>query len=123
MTNALAWIASRARRENELHRQRFADVWEWQRNQPPGDERLQFARWYGEWTGNFRPRRGGLDDAPLTPGLHSGHVSDAYERYLEYLSAVYEPGRMGPPVPPLQAASPPAKPELPGSDGAAETVL
>jgi hypothetical protein len=52
---------SRARRENELHRQRFASVWEWQWNHPPvGPARVAAARWYSEWTGAARPRRGGL---------------------------------------------------------------
>jgi len=53
-----------ARRENELHRQRFADVWNWQRSQPEGAERVEAAQWYGEWTGAARPRRGGIDDGP-----------------------------------------------------------
>src|SRR6266436_8245748 len=89
----------RARRENELHRQRFAEVWNWQRSEPEGEARTQAARWYGEWTGNYRPRRGGLDDAPLTPGLHSGDEDEAYRNYLDFLAAVYHPGRLGPPRP------------------------
>lgn len=95
-----------ARRENELHRRRFADVWNWQRNQPEGPERIEAARWYGEWTGAARPRRGGLDDGPQTPGLHSADEDDAYGRYVEFLDAVNEPGRLGSPVQPLS-------PELP----------
>jgi hypothetical protein len=86
-----------ARRENELHRRRFAEVWNWQRNEPEDDARTQSARWYGEWTGNYRPRRGGLDDAALTPGLHSGSEDEAYRDYLGFLDAVYHPGQLGAP--------------------------
>jgi hypothetical protein len=92
-----------ARRENELHRRRFAEVWNWQRDQPDGDERAQAARWFGEWTGASRPFRGGKDSPPQTPGLHSAGADDAYDRYIEFLGAVYEPGRLGAPRPMLQA--------------------
>jgi hypothetical protein len=97
---------SRARRENELHRQRFADVWGWQRSQPAGPERVDSARWFSEWTGAARPRRGGLDSGPMTPGMHSGDVDEAYERYVDYLGAVYQPGRLGSPVQRLHEAQP-----------------
>lgn len=113
----------RARRENELHRQRFASVWEWQRNHPPaGPARVSAARWYSEWTGAARPRRGGLDSGPITPGQHSGDVDDAYNRYIDFLSAVYEPGRLGAPIPPLQEDDPltASRPESPVSGSAAE---
>lgn len=92
-----------ARRENALHRQRFTEVWRWWHDQPDGPDRTEAIRWYDEWTGAARPRRGGLDDGPQAPGLHSPGVGDAYERYVEFLGAVYEPGRLGPPRPPLQA--------------------
>ena len=113
----------RDRRENELHRQRFASVWEWQRNHPPvGPARVAASRWYSEWTGNARPRRGGLDPGPMTPGQHSGDVDDAYERYIDFLDDVYQPGRLVPPIPPLQAEDLPlaSPPELPVSGGADE---
>jgi hypothetical protein len=96
----------KARRENELHRRRFTEVWNWQRDQPEGRDRMEAARWYGEWTGAASPRRGGLDDGPQTPGLHSADADDAYERYIEFLGAVYEPGRMGAPRQPLQGELP-----------------
>lgn len=119
-------LSARAgQRENHLHRQRFASVWGWQRNHPPvGPTRVAAARWYSEWTGNAKPLRGGLDPVPITPGQHSGDVDDAYERYIEFLDAIYEPGRLVPPIPPLQAqdltsASPP---ELPDSDSADEAT-
>jgi hypothetical protein len=108
---------SRARRENQLHRQRFADVWEWQRSQPEGHQRADAARWFGEWTGASRPCRGGLDDGPQTPGLHSGDADDAYERYVDFLDAAYQPGRMGPPVQPITVVRPTEPPELPGPGG------
>jgi hypothetical protein len=90
----------RMRRENELHRQRFAEVWTWQRDQPAGEERAKAARWFGEWTG-ARPLHRSLDDGPQTPGLHSADADDAYERYVEFLGAIYEPGRLGPARAPL----------------------
>ena len=102
----------RARQENELHRQRFEEVWNWQRDQPAGEERVKSARWYGEWTGTDRPYRGGLDPKPLTPGLHSGDVDNAYNDYLAFLSAVYEPGRLGRPRPLLAN---PARRSVPGN--------
>lgn len=77
----------RARWENELHRRRFADVWNWQNHRPEGDQRID-ARWYGEWTGAARPRHGGHGGGPQTPGLHSATADDAYERYIEFLSAL-----------------------------------
>ena len=92
----------RARWENELHRRRFADVWNWQRDQPEGDQRVDAARWYGEWNGAATPRHGGDGGGPQTPGLHSAAEDDAYERYVEFLSALYEPGRLGSPAQPLQ---------------------
>lgn len=97
----------RDRRENELHRRRFLSVWEWQRNQPEGDQRVNAARWFSEWTGAAKPRRGGLDPGPQTPGLHSENPNEAYRFYVEFLSAVYEPGRLGPPTPPLEDELPP----------------
>jgi hypothetical protein len=96
-----------ARRENGLHRQRFTEVWNWQHGQPDGEARLQAARWYAEWTGAARPRRGGLNDGPQSPGLHSADADGAYDRYVEFLGAVYEPGRLG-------AAREPLHDELPG---------
>jgi hypothetical protein len=86
-----------ARRENELHRQRFMDLYRWWHDVPDGPERVAAIRWFGEWTGAHKPLSGGLDDGPQTPGLHAGSAGEAYEDYLNFLSAVYEPGRLGPP--------------------------
>jgi hypothetical protein len=70
-------------------------AWNWQRQQPDGPDRVKAVRWFGEWTGADKPYRGGLDDGPQTPGLHSGDAGDAYERYVDFLGAVYESGRLG----------------------------
>jgi hypothetical protein len=86
-----------ARHETWLHRQRFTEVWNWQDSEPPGEERAQSARWFGEWTGASLPYRGGKDSPPQTPGLHSASADDAYQRYLEFLGAQYEPGPLGTP--------------------------
>lgn len=119
MTTALAWIAavggvlatvgtwlgpvrarwelraeqlrnSQARRENELHRKRFGDVWNWWRDQPE-DSRVDAIHWYSEWTGVVRPRRAGIDNGPMTPGLHNGNEDGAYQDYVQFLEAVYQP--------------------------------
>jgi hypothetical protein len=93
--------AGRDRRENEMHRTRFAEVWSWQREETDREERVRRARWFGEWTGADKPFRGGLDPGPLTPGLHSGSAVEAYQNYVDFLGEVYEPGRMGSPRPVL----------------------
>jgi hypothetical protein len=51
----------------------------------------------------------------MTPGQHSGDVDDAYNCYIDFLDAIYEPRRLGPPIPPLQEEDLPAasRPELP----------
>jgi hypothetical protein len=92
-----------ARRDNELHRQRFAEVWNWQRRQPEGNARVQAARWYSEWTGAREPGRAGLDDGSQAPGLHAGSEDEASRNYLDFLAAVYHPSRLGPPRQPLAA--------------------
>jgi hypothetical protein len=76
-----------ARRESELSRLRFKEVWNWQQGQPAGDERAKAARWFGEWTGAYAPFRSGVDSGPQTPGLHSAYADDAYERYLAVVAA------------------------------------
>jgi hypothetical protein len=101
----------RAQRENELHRWRYEQIWQWQRNQPQGSQRTDAARWFAEWTGAVGPRRGGLDPGPQTPGQHSGDVDDAYERYVDFLGGIYESGRLMSPSPPLAEGDHP--PELP----------
>jgi hypothetical protein len=92
----------RARWENELHRRRFADVWNWQNHRPEGDQRIDARA--GTANGPAPPgrRHGGHGGGPQTPSLHSATADDAYERYIEFLSALYEPGRLGPPTQPLQ---------------------
>jgi hypothetical protein len=81
--------AAAARQENQLHRQRFSEVWTWWHDQPDGPQREDAARWYTEWTGATRPRRGGLDDGPLAPGIGFANAGEAYERYLQFLSIQY----------------------------------
>jgi hypothetical protein len=94
---------SQARRENELHRQRFTEIWHWWHDQPDGPERVEAARWYTEWTGAARPRRGGEDDGPMAPGFGCADANEAYDRYTGFLGAQHRPGRLGPPRRPAQA--------------------
>lgn len=86
---------------------------------------MRAGRWYSEWTGAARQRRGGLDSGPMTLGQHSGDVDDAYNRYIDFLDGVYEPGRIVPPIPPIQEEDlPPAsRPEWPISGGEGEAAL
>lgn len=79
-----------AQRENELHRWRYAELWDWQRNQPEGDQRGDAVRWFAEWTGAVGPRRAGIDSGPQTPGQHSGDMREAYKRYVDFLAGMYE---------------------------------
>ena len=105
---------SKDRRENQVHRQRFAEIWEWQRSQPEGPERMEAARWFSEWTGAARPRRGGLDSGPMTPGLHSGNGDEAYERYVDFLSAASESRQLASAVQPQSSGQ---SLELPSARG------
>lgn len=105
----------RAQRENELHRWRYEQIWQWQRNQPEGSHRADAARWFAEWTGAVGPRRGGIDPGPQTPGQHSGDVDDAYERYVDFLGGMHEARRLMLPSPSLAVGD--HEPELHASDG------
>lgn len=79
-----------ARRENELHRRRFTELWNWQRDQSESKERMEAARWYGEWTGAASPRRGGMDDGPQTPActvrMRTTLTSDTSSSWTLYTS-------------------------------------
>ena len=87
-----------ARNENALHRQRFAEVWNWWHKQADGPKRSAAVRWYYEWSGAGPPFDPGAD-GPLAPGVGSADADDAYARYVDFLSALYQPGRLGPPRP------------------------
>ena len=82
-------------------RARLAEVWQWWHDQPDGDARVKAARWYSEWTGAAMPFRGGLEPGPQSPGFGCASDEEAYERYVGFLEAKYEPGRLGPPLPAL----------------------
>jgi hypothetical protein len=75
------------RRENELHRQRFSEIWQQFQDDP--DRAAAYNR-YADWTS--APGGG-----PLPAGGHSGNVDDAYSHYLTDLEARYYPGRPGTP--------------------------
>jgi hypothetical protein len=51
---------------------------------------LASRRAAGEWAGAAAPFRAGLDDGPQTPGPHSASADDAYQRYVDFLGAVYD---------------------------------
>jgi|SRR5215469_15580337 len=85
-----------ARRENELHRQRFTEVWHYWHDLPERPERSAAIGWYNEWTGARDPFSG-EQDGPQAPGTHAADIDDAYERYLGFLEAHYHPGKLSPP--------------------------
>ncbi len=101
-----------ARRENELHRQRLAEVWDYWHDLPDGPERTAAARWYTEWTGASPPFSDGAD-GPLAPGVGCADADEAYDRYIGFLDAVYNPGRLGRPRRRWRAR--PLKPDKPGA--------
>lgn len=76
-----------------------------QRPAPHAAELVQAARWYAVWTSAAKPFRGGLDDGPQAPGLHSAGADDAYARYVDFLDAVYHPWQARAAAPVLPAAS------------------
>jgi hypothetical protein len=89
-----------ARRENELHRMRHAELYHWWHDMPDGDARIKAMHWFGEWTGARDPYHGDAQGA-IPPGFGSGDAGEAYQRYVDYLDAIYDPGRLGPPRRPL----------------------
>jgi hypothetical protein len=91
-----------ARKENELHRLRHRQLYDWRHDMPDGPERIEAMRWFGEWTGARDPYHG-TDQGAIPPGFGCRDASDAYERYVGFLDAVFHPGRLGPPPKPLPA--------------------
>jgi hypothetical protein len=87
--------SGRDRRENQLHRQRFAEVYHLWHDEPDEAERVKLSRWYTEWTGAAPPRQGGIFAGPQAPGFGCADESEAYERYLATLEARHNPGRLG----------------------------
>jgi hypothetical protein len=87
-----------ARLENELHRQRFTEVWHRWHDMKDGPERVRLIKWYDEWTGAREPF-GADADGPQAPGLHTPDEDEAYKWYVGFLEALYHPGRLGPPRP------------------------
>jgi hypothetical protein len=85
-----------ARRENELHRMRYAEVYSWWHDMPDGPARIRAMHWFGEWTGARHPYHG-ADQGAIPPGLGCRDADDAYDRYIDFLDAVYHPDRLGPP--------------------------
>ena len=47
-----------ARRENELHRARHAQLYQWWHDMPDGPARYRAMHWFGEWTGDRDPYHG-----------------------------------------------------------------
>ncbi|HXL20757.1 MAG TPA: hypothetical protein VN961_24825, partial [Streptosporangiaceae bacterium] len=90
--------------ENELHRQRFTEVWNWWHSQQDGPQATEAVRWYYAWTGARPPLDPGAD-GPLPPGIGCRDADEAYERYVGSLEAQYEPGRLGRPRPMLARAA------------------
>jgi hypothetical protein len=94
------------RRENELHRARFTEIWEWVQAQPEGEKQDAAARWLGQHTGlnySWRVTRDGRRSIPqlrMTAG-------QAYAQYITALTG--RGGRLGMAYPPYLHPSPPTQ--------------
>jgi hypothetical protein len=93
-----------ARRENELHRLRHAQLYQWWHDMPDGPARIRAMHWFGEWTGARDPYRGS-DQGAIPPGFGCRDADDGYKRYVSFLEAMYHPGQLGPP--PRSISTPP----------------
>jgi hypothetical protein len=91
-----------ARKENELHRMRHRQLYDWWHDLPDGPRRVKAMRWFGEWTGARDPYHGN-DQGAMTPGFGCANADQAYDRYIGFLDAIYHPGRLGPPPKTLEA--------------------
>jgi hypothetical protein len=96
-----------ARRENELHHARHAQLWNWWHDMPDGPERIRAMHWFGEWTAARDPYRGDEQGA-IPPGFGCANADEAYQRYTGWLEMIYHPGRPGREPP---AIKPPPLPE------------
>jgi len=79
-----------ARRENELHRRRFAEAWHFWHDDPDASDRLARVRWYYAWTGARPPLKPDAD-GPMPPGVGCANEDEAYERYVTNLAGRYGP--------------------------------
>jgi hypothetical protein len=89
-----------ARRENELHRMRHAQLYHWWADMQAGPARRRAMAWFAEWTGAREPYRADVPGS-LPPGFGSADVDDAYQGYIGLLDAVFHPGQPGAPPRPL----------------------
>jgi hypothetical protein len=58
--------------------------------------------WFSEWTGARDPYHG-TDEGSIPPGFGCRDADDAYERYIDFLDAIFHPGHLGPPPKSLAA--------------------
>ena len=93
---------SQDRRENELHRLRHAELYQWWHDMPDGPPRSKAMHWFGEWTGARDPYHGS-DQGAIPPGFGVRDADEAYQRYIGFLDAMYHPGQLGPPPRALRA--------------------
>lgn len=96
-----------ARQENELHRMRHAELYQWWHDMPDGPARIRAMHWFGEWTGARDPYHGS-DQGAIPPGFGVRDADEAYQRYTGFLDAMYHPGRLGAPP---RSISPPDAPD------------
>jgi hypothetical protein len=109
-----------ARTENELHRMRHKELYDWWHDMPDGPGRTRAMRWFGEWTGARDPYRGN-DQGAMTPGFGCRDADQAYDRYIGFLDAIFHPGRLGPP--PRSLATPDGTDQdVPAIDGIDPTI-
>lgn len=111
-----------ARRENELHRMRHAQLYRWWHDMPDGPARIKATRWFGEWTGARDPYHGS-DQGAIPPGFGCAGPDDAYDRYIALLDLIYHPGRPGVPPRPIRPPEETAALTGPGETGAEEPAF
>jgi hypothetical protein len=86
-----------ARIENELHRARFTEIWEWVQAQPAGDQQRDAVWWLGQHTGLRYAERVARDGSRSMPALRMT-ADQAYAQYITALTG--HRGRLGMTSPP-----------------------
>jgi hypothetical protein len=94
-----------AHMENELHRARFTEIWEWVQAQPEGDQQLKAVEWLGQHAGLRYPQRVTQGGSWSIPELRMS-ADEAYAQYITALTG--HRGRLGLSFAPYIQPSPPA---------------
>jgi hypothetical protein len=99
-----------ARIENDLHRARFTEIWEWAQAEPEGEKQIDAARWLGQHTGLSYPQQIAPGRPPSIPELRM-NADEAYRQYMTALAG--RQGRLGMSYPPYLHPAPPTQQKQP----------